>query len=248
MKTTGQIVAGVRRLLRRPSDVKFSDEDIRAEITNLCTQYVQQQSLAIRDRTSETADVVITEAPIDYYINLTDINDFEEQRLEYNLASDQSSDHWYAATIVPMATWTENFNSDRVVAAFYGSSDESTPALVKINLTPDNVSARDWRLTYRSPLVKALQQGTRPPLPAGHLPMLEREAAILLMPTVVDNSEEWIAWMGRTLPIYEAKLMEQKSDWLNYLQMSDEPEIQPIQRFDRPGRTRRTVMPYVPAQ
>lgn len=248
IETAGQIVVGVRRLLRTPSDLKLPSAHIRAELTDLCRGYIEEESLSPRDRTSQVADIRITEAPIDYYVNMGDVADYEEQMLEYTLASNSSTDHWYKANIVPLSTWSVHFNRDYVAAAFYGSEDETAPARVKINLTPDEVAWRLWRLTYRMSFVTALQTGENPPLPAAHIPMLKREAAILLMPQVQDNSPEWIEWMQRTLPIYEAKLMEQKAAWREYLVSSVEQQEQPIARNDRYGQRRSGVRPYVPAQ
>lgn len=248
MKTLEQIIAGVRLLLRRPSDIELPDEDIRKILNDNCAQYVQQQSLAIRNRTSKVVDLQLTEAEHDFAINFNGAEDFEEQALEFSLATNSSTDHWYKANIVPLSTWATHFSREYVAASFYGVANGVAPGYVKINLTPDDVLARLWRLTYREPMVLALQYGNKPPLPAGHMPMLEREAACLLMPLVRNTSAEWLAWCDHWLPLYETKLLEQKRDWQSYLDSSDEPQEQPLQRSDRHGRSTQRVRPFVPLQ
>jgi hypothetical protein len=248
METVAQIMVGVRRLLRGVSDVKLSDDSIRAELRDLCVQYRQQESLSLRERETDVTDITLTEAPIDYNVNAGQLEDFEEERLEMSIASASAQDHWYEVVIVPLSTWAAHFNEGYAAASFYGSSDRCSPAKVRLNLTPEQVGGRLWRLTYREPLVTAMQRGDRPPLATGHLPMLKREAAMLLMPQVMDDSLEWVEWMGRTLPIYQGKLVEQKADWRNYLTSSVEPQEQPIPRSDRYGSRRRAIRPYVPAQ
>lgn len=249
--TAQQIVTGVRVLLRRPSDLKLPDDDILEVVNDLCRQYIQEESLSLRDRRSEVAPVTITaiDSPgADFSVTLAGVPDFEAQKLEAaNTVGPVFG--WGEVLIVPLDAWTSHFAHGRPVASFYGSSSLSTPAKVKLNLIDTEVANLQFRLTYRLPLLTVVQMGDKPPIPSGHLPMLKREAAILCAPLVQDDSDTWQGWMGANLPLYVTKLSELKRNWKDYLDSSVEPQIQPINRSDRHSISdRRLIRPYIPPQ
>jgi hypothetical protein len=248
--TAQQIITGVRVLLRRPSDIKLPDDDILEVINDLCREYIQEESLTIRERRTEVSPITITalDTPLaDFTVSLPGIPDFEPEKLEYASATGPLF-AWAEATIVPFESWARHFNRGYAAAAFYGSSSLSTPYKVKLSWSEDQAALLQFRLSYRLPLITVIQLGDKPPIPAGHLPMLKREASILCAALVKDDSTEWVAWMERTIPLYVSKLGTLKKNWRDYLESSVEPQIQPIGRSDRYGGGVRRLAPFIPPQ
>ncbi len=250
--TAQQIVTGVRVNLRRPSELKLPDDDILEKINDLCREYVQEANLAIREHRTVVAPLTVTvpddSTVADFLISDFEVPDFEPHKLEYaNLLG--PTFNWHEITIVPFEAWARNYAAGRVVASFYGSSQTATPAKLKLNLLDTQLDGLQFRLSYRLPLLTIIQMGDKPPIPSAHMPMLKLEAAILCMPLVRDDSDEWIAWMDRTLPLYTSKLQNLKKNWRDYLETSVEPQIQPIARSDRSNlSSRRPVQPFIPTQ
>lgn len=256
--TGQQFVTGVRILLRRPSDLELADDDILKIGNDLCVQYAQEQSLSTRDRRTEVAPITITPGDTvddaDFVALLDGVSDFEVEALEYApLASTDGIIPWREAVVVPRAAWRRHFTQDYVAAAFYGSSSLQTPCKVKLTLLDSQVERLQFRVTYRLPLLTIMQMGDKPPIPLAHMPMLEREAAILCAPLVQNDSESWKSWKrenidGEKSP-YWMKVSELKANWKAYLDTSVEPQIQPIPRSDRANRSiRRFVRPFIPSQ
>lgn len=250
--TAQQIVTGVRILLRRPSELKLPDDDILEVINELCQEYVEEESLSIKSHSTVVSPLTIAvpedDSEADFEISDFEVPDFKVEKLEYaNLLG--PTFNWQEITVVPFETWARHYSQGRMVASFYGSSQTTTPAKVKLSLLDTQVENLQFRLSYRLPLLTIVQMGDKPPIPSAHMPMLKREAAILCAPLVKDDSEEWIAWMARTLPLYATKLQNLKKNWRDYLQSSVEPQIQPMTRTDRANRSsRRPVMPFIPTQ
>lgn len=250
--TTQQIVTGVRVNLRRPGDIKLPNEDIQEKINDLCRQYIQEESLQIRDRRTVVAPLTITvpedNTVADFEITDFAVPDFEVQRLEVANATGPTF-IWQEADVVPFEAWARHYTQNHVVASFYGSSDTSTPAKVKLSLLDSEVPRFQFRVSYRLPLLTIVQLGDKPPIPSAHMPMLKLHAAILCMPLVKDDSLEWVAWMARTLPLYESQLTALRSNWKDYLDSSVEPQVQSIRRSDRAEYARRRpVRPFIPSQ
>lgn len=256
--TAQQFVTGVRILLRRPSDVELPDDDILKIGNDLFLQYIQQESLSTRDRRTEVAPIEITAGAevtdADFTALVDGVTDFEPQLLEYApLTSSDGNIPWRELRIVPLAAWSRHYTGNIPVAAFYGSSSLQTPCKVKLSLLDSEVARLRFRVTYRLPLLTIVQMGDRPPIPLAHLPMAEREAAILCAPLVLNDSTSWKEWVRDNIAgessLYRVKLGELKADWKAYLDTSVEPQIQPIQRFDRATQSRqRPVRPFVPPQ
>lgn len=256
--TAQQIITGIRVLLRRVDDIALPDTDILEVLNDLCKQYVQEESLATRDRRTEVAPVTITEGATnddaDFTCELEGIADFEPLKLEYApLNTPDGILPWREITIVPFAAWATHFNGGYRAAAFYGSSSLATPCKVKLTFLDSQVELLRFRLSYRLPLLTIVQQGDRPPIPSAHLPMLKREAAILCAPLVQDDSASWKTFKAENIDGvnsgYMLKLAELKANWKAYLETSVEPQIQPIKRSDRANLSNRLpVRPFVPPQ
>lgn len=238
------VVARIRMLLRRVDDIVLPDQDIETVCNQLLRGYLQQRNLRIRDRGTQVTETTLSETELagEYLINVP-IGEFELEKLEYRGIL-ESSDTEVRGTVVlvPLSTFNERANDDAIVGSHYGGNR------IRLNLLAEDVDNVTWVITYRESLLSAVQGGQRPPLPSGHLPMLEHEAALLCMPLVDIDDDDWVAWMERTTPVYAAKLIEEKGFWVDYLETGIEPQVQPITRSDRHragGRSR--FRPYVPA-
>lgn len=251
--TAQSLIAGVRVLLRRPSELKLHDDDILEVLNDLCKEYVEEESLSIREHSTKVSPLTLTipddDTDADFNISDFEVPDFKAERLEYANAIGEAF-VWREATIVPLEAWARHYSQGYVAASFYGSSQESTPAKLKLAFLDSQLENWQFRLTYRLPLLTVVQLGDKPPIPSAHLPMLKREAAILCAPLLDDDSPEWIAWMDRNLPLYVAKLQNLKKNWRNYLESSVEPQVQPIVRTDRAALrgARVSARPWIPNQ
>lgn len=226
--------------------MQLPQEDIREELNDLCVSYVEEAKMAPRDRRSVVSLLSITPAETDYAVNLENAPDFEEQMLEASLITDGN---WYKVGMVEINQWADQFDQGRTIACFYGNADDATPPRLKLNLAPEQVALRNFRLTYRLPMTTILQYGSKPPLPAAHIPMLKREAAILLAPQVINETDWWKNWMKETIPVYVAKLADLKLKWKAYLDSGDDSEMQPIRPFNSfRQRGSRGPLPFVPLQ
>lgn len=235
METTQQVLTGIRILLRRVSDLKLPDEDLLLLLNDELKGRVQDMDLGGREQRTETVDLTIDEDDIDYLINLPEVPEFEPVRLEYSLATPILPGQvvaWREAAIVTGAAWSSQFDMGRVVAHFYGSASLDEGMKVRLNIDPGSLSGYLWRLTYRRPLLNIVQTGDTPPIPTHLLPMVKTAVAIKAMPIVKDDSEEWVKWINRTLPIYESDLIRWEQRWEQYLNSSVEPATQAIRPFN----------------
>lgn len=249
MRTNQQVLIAVRVLLGRVSELALPDDDILKEVNDLCQEYVQELSLNLQDRRTTISLLTLTPAPdTDWVVNMPNVPDFEPERLEYANTTGETF-QWREAPVVPLSSWSRHYSEGYVAAAFYGTSAESTPARVRLALLDEQVPNLQFRLTYREPLLRALQSGDKPPIPMANVPMLEREAAIRCMPLVQDKSGDWKEWVNKWMPLYVDILGGQKKLWREYLDTSMEPQVQPIARSDRAAQsTHRPVRPYIPLQ
>ncbi|HKS27825.1 MAG TPA: hypothetical protein VJS44_08400 [Pyrinomonadaceae bacterium] len=232
MDTTGEVIAGVYTLLRRPSDPQqLAYLDVLERLNDILRGYVQDMDLGGRDRRTETAEVAIDEDDIDYLIRLPNVPDFEPVSLEYGL-TDSTTQSWRAAQVVSFNSWPKHYGQGYVAASFYGSSGLQEGIKARLSLTPDEVGRRTWRITYRLPLLAIVQMGERPPIPTNFLPMLKYETAIACMPIVNDDSDEWKAWKKENLPVYVGLLQGWKERWEEYLSSSVEPNQQPLRGYN----------------
>lgn len=251
--TMQQIIAGVRVLLRKVSDIKLPDDDIKQMANDLLRGYTQDLDLSARDHKTRIVEVEFDEAEMsgEYYVSGVSAPDFEPEKLEYSLTPETPTS-WREAHIVPLATWSRQMNEGYVAASFYDWNKR-----VRLNLTCDEVCGFCWKLTYREPLLTVVQTGGRPLLPSNHLPMFKRELAIACIPLVVDESDEWIKWTERTLILWEAELGDRENPkshtmrgrWRDYLDDSVEPQIQTVKPYDsfrRAGRVNKRG--YLPMQ
>jgi hypothetical protein len=249
METTQQVKTGIYILLRRPSDVKLPDDDVLLLLNDELRGRVQDMDLGGRDQRTETVDLTIDQDDIDYLINLPEVPEFEPVRLEYSLATPGFAS-WRDVSIVTGASWANQFDLGRIAASFYGSAALDQGMKLRLNIDPGTLANYLWRLTYRRPLLSILQSGDSPPIPTHFLPMVKLSVAINAMPIVRDDSAEWIAWMNRTLPLYEAELVRWEERWQQYLDSSVEPSTQPIRPFNffRQRRIRTTRAFLTPQQ
>lgn len=238
-----QIRARVRMLLRRVSDLKLPDPDIDTVIDQVLRGKVQDLSLNGRDQATVVEEVTLTEtgALMEFIVDVS-VDEFEAEKLEYVAASDPRNQFVGQVVVVPLSAWNSHAAAGSLVASFYGGDK------VRMNLSVEDACSVCWQLTYREPLLAIVQSGSKPPIPTGHLEMIDYEVAIKCMPLVEDDTAEWKEWKAETLPVYEGVLKADLARWQNYLDSSVEPQIQPIVRSDR-HRSARPIrpLPYVPA-
>lgn len=246
--TMQQVIARIRALLRRPSEAKLPYQDIQERANARLRGYVQDQQLNLKELRTEIVEVPIVEDDIDYLVSMPNVPDYEPVRLEYN-AFDGVNASWYEVHLVPFSSWTQHFPGPRVTGSFYGSFALQEGMKLKLNIEPADVGNRLWRLSYRTPLLNAVQLGERPPIPTNHLPMLEYDSAVDCFPLVRDESESWLGWMRRTEPIYLTRSEQEHTRWQQYLESSVEPRIQDLPRFDANRRNpRRKIRAFWPVQ
>src|ERR1051325_3047930 len=225
METTQQVLVGIRILLRRVGEAKLPHDDLLLLLNDELKGRVQDMDLGGRDQRTETVDLTIDQDDIDSLINLPEVPEFEPVRLEYSLVTPPVS-AWREAAIVTGASWSSQFDMGRIAASFYGSAALDEGMKIRLNIDPGTLAGYLWRLTYRRPLLNIVQTGDTPPIPTHLLPMVKVAVAIKAMPIVKDDSDEWLAWMKRTLPIYEADLVRWEERWAQYVNSSVEPATQ----------------------
>lgn len=251
--TMQMIVAGVRTLLRRVSDIKLSDGDIKERADRLLRSYTQDMVLSARDHKTRVVEVEFDELDIagEYLVSGIAVPDFEPEKLEYTDTVDAPTS-WREARIVPLATWGRQMNEGYVAVSFYDWNKR-----IRCNLIATAVSALSWRLAYREPLLTILLSGDRPLLPSAHIPMFEMELAIACIPLVLDTSAEWLDWVARAVPGWNDELGDRESPkghtlrgrWRAYLDASVEPQIMDVRRSDRHRRGGRVnTRGYLPRQ
>lgn len=232
MDTTQQTIAGVYTLLRRPSESKLHYMDALERMNDILRGYVQDMDLGGRDQRTETASVTIDEDDIDYLVRLPNVPDFEPVRLEYAPLAYSQYQPWFAARVVPLSSWETHFGQNYTAASFYGSTGLQDGMRLRLNLDPSMVSDREWRITYRVPLLTIVQLGERPPIPTNFLPMLKYDTALDCMSIVSDDTEDWKKWVAENTQKYAARVLEWRARWEEYLNSSVEPSTMPVPRFD----------------
>lgn len=244
METTQQVLVGIRILLRRVSEAKLPNDDLLLLLNDDLKGRVQDMDLGGRDQRTETVAVTIDDDDIDYLITLPEVPEFEPVRLEYRLATPglNAVAVWREASVVTGASWSNQFDMGRIAASFYGSAALDEGMKVRLNIDPGTLASYQWQLTYRRPLLAIVQTGDSPPIPTNLLPMVKVAVAIKAIPIIQDDSPEWLAWVKRALPIYEADLVRWEERWEQYLGSSVEPATQPIRPFNffRQRRVRTT--------
>lgn len=243
-----QTIGGTYTLLRRPSQAKLHYEVVRERSADLLRGYVQDEQLSTQDHRTQVASVTMVPSDVDYILQMQDVPDYEETKLEYNPGTGGST-AWYDVKLVPFGAWEQHFDSPYIAAAFYGSDQLPDGRKVKLNLTQASVAAAQWQLSYRIPLLAALQMGDTPPLPSNFMAMVRYDLAVDCMPLVRDSSPEWKEWMKETKPDYIARVADWRIRWREYLERSVGQTIQQIKPFNHfRGRTRAGTRGYVPAQ
>lgn len=228
-------------------------EDARDELTSLCAGYVQDQDTAGRDRRTAVAEVDIVPADIDFDLSVPNVPDYEAAGLEYRAFDDTNERGWAQANLVPYAAFNAHAGGRAVVASTYGSYATPDGQKLKLNLTAEEASRLDWRLSYRLPLLAELQMGDRPPLPENFCPMVELDLAVACVGVVRSSRKEWADWVRDRLPLQLARLREWRNPegtgrWQKYLESSEEDAVQPRRYSDQFRRTggRRSTRGYVP--
>lgn len=176
--TTQQLIAGVRIRLRRVSEQKLPDEDIRLVLTDLLRGYYEDLRLSHRDRQSRTDEVVLTPSPTgeDYIVNLPDAQtEFEAEKLEVR-TTDGEFTSISEVRLVPYSTWSTHFGSGNLVGSFFGDNR------LVINLGPETIQGARWLLTYRPTVLATIERSAPLPLPSDFAAMLGIEAALLCIP------------------------------------------------------------------
>lgn len=247
METVQQVISGVYAYLRRPSELKLHPDDVKDLLNDELRGRVQDIDLLGREQRTESRDVTIDADDYDYRVRMSAVPDFEPMKLEYCAAP--NSRLWCEVVLVNHRAWKTQNWQDQVIGAFYGSIAVQDGCRLKLNLPPQAVGAYRWRLTYRVPFLRIVQEGERPPLPANFLPLLKVAVTLKAIPLVQDNSPEWAAWTERFIPIFTANLALWENRWQAYLETSVEAPTQPIKPFNHFRRSRRSsTRGYVPWQ
>lgn len=238
----------VYSLLRDPPQEKLYFEDVRDRLNDRLRGFVEDMDLSGRDHRTVTTDVDVTEDDIDYTVSVPNVPDFEPVTLEYSRNTNTSSRAWFQANLIPFAAWSQHAGTDRVVASFYGSYALVEGQKLRLNIAQADVARTYFRLSYRLPLLTLVQEGERPPIPEGNMPLLHYAGALDCIDIVKDDSPAWIAWVARTTPKYLNRYDEELKRWNAYLEKSVEDPIQPLRHFDTFRRGRRSGMPraYLP--
>lgn len=251
METTQQIISAVYTLLRRPSELKLHPDDVKDLVNDELRGRIQDLDLVGREQRTRSREVHIDMDETDYRVHLSGVPDFEPVGLEYSALAFAGTEYWAEATLVNIRSWTSQYNiaDNRVLGAFYGSLTLREGSYLRLNLDPQAVGDYRWRLTYREPLVRIVQEGERPPIPTNFLPIIKIAAALKAIPILQDNSKEWKAWVQNTVPIYTADLLRWEERWRVYLETSAEPPTQPMKSFNSFRRfLRRSTRGYLPRQ
>lgn len=246
--TLKQAMQAVYSLLRDPPQEKLYFEDVRDRLNDRLRGFVEDMDLSGRDHRTVTTDIDVAEDDIDYTVAVANVPDFEPVTLEYSRNTSSSSRAWYEAKLIPFAAWSQHAGTDRLVASFYGSFSLVEGQKLKLNIAQADVATTYFRLSYRLPLLTLVQEGERPPIPEGHMPLLHYGGALDCIDIVKDDSKPWIDWVARTTPKYLNRYDEELKRWNAYLEKSVEDPVQPLRAFDAFRRSRGRQMPraYLP--
>lgn len=241
METIQSVLAGSFALLRRPTFQELDYNDALDVLVDLLRGWIQDLDLGGRDMRTAVSDVTLSpdNASDDYLVNLQDIPDFEPIGLEFNLNTGNLSG-WGVVRKVDYDVYPSMFGSGRPVCAFYGSTAVPDGVKLRLNIVPEDVANRVWRLSYRLPLLSVVQMGDRPPIPTNMMRMVKLGLAIALAPLVKNNSDEWREWKRENLPIYRAEYLSWDNPddvynpgrWREYVNGGIGPTVQPATRFD----------------
>jgi hypothetical protein len=247
METFGQIVAGVYTLLRRPSEAKLPPADVRERLNDRFKRLVQEHGLSMKGSRTVVAPVTVSPSDVDFRIDLENIPDYEVLRLERGASYVGGETVWDEVAVVPFESWEQHFSGPRLAATFYGGP-ETGGVRVKLNATAEEMARWSWRLSYRLPLLIAMQSGDRPPLPSHFLPMAKLEGAIACAPLVNDQTPEWKGFLKTALPLYMTELQDWREQWTKYLDTTLEPQSVPVPPFNwfRRGHFRINPRAYLP--
>jgi hypothetical protein len=250
VETVQQVISGVYTLLRRPSELKLHPDDVKDLLNDDLRGRVQDIDLTGREQRTESKEVAVDADDYDYRIRMSTIPDFEATKLEYCAPVYANTEAWSEVLLMNQAVWKTHYSwQDKVIGSFYGSLAVQDGCRLKLNLDPSVANTFRWRLTYRVPFLRIVQEGERPPIPANFLPLLKTAVALKAIPIVQDNSPEWNNWTAKIVPIYSASLAQWEERWRTYLDTSVEPPTQPIKPFNHFRRhTRRTTRGYLPWQ
>ena len=137
------LISAIRGLLRRPSDLKLSYQDIREVIMDLLRGY--SRDLQVSDqyhRTDETQCTIQHLDSNDYILTIPNVQDVEAMGLSYADLTEQANNQnviWKQCTIVPLVYYAERHRIDPAVASFYGGLVVDNGIKVKLNLDQETV-------------------------------------------------------------------------------------------------------------
>jgi hypothetical protein len=164
---------------------------------------------------------------------MSTVPDFEPVKLEYCAPIYANYEAWSEVLLMNQAAWKTHYSwQDKVIGSFYGSLAVQDGCRLKLNLDPQVASTFRWRLTYRVPFLRIVQEGERPPIPSNFLPLLKTSVALQCLPIVQDNSPEWNNWTKFITPVYVARLQQWEERWRTYLDTSVEPPTMPTKPFN----------------
>jgi hypothetical protein len=248
MYTTKMCVARIFKLLGGPSATGLRQEqlyfeDVRDVINARLRAYVQDADLAGRDRRTARAELTVEADDVDFRASLPNVPDFEPEALEYSCGAG-----WRKVNLVSLQALRHH--RDGEWAAFYGSDSLESGQKLAFSGPSSAIASRTYRLTYRVPLLVAVQMGERPPLPENFMPMVEYDGAIDSYPLVRGVPDDYHAWWRRVEPIYTARAGEWRERYQSYLTRSVEDPAQPLPRFDdfRRWRARASPSAYLPRE
>jgi hypothetical protein len=248
MQTVGQIIAGIYMLLQYPEETELPYPSVKQAVDDIALNMVTDENVRGRaGRVVVSEDIAINRDAIDYTIDVPNAIDFEPLRLERATNAGGGYAAWEEVVIVPFEAWEAHYDQNYVAATFYGGREDGIRRL-KLNLDADDFGQSLWRLSYKTPLVVAAQEGSNPAIRQADIPLLKYAAAVLLIPQVQRHDKEWMEWVKLALPIYGEAVTDGRRRFREYLDHSPEPKTAPLPRADahRIPRYRRNKRAYLP--
>jgi PKD repeat protein len=231
-ETVGELISGVRSQLRRPADQKLPYTDIMDVLNDLLRGYSRDLHLSEQDHRTDEAQCTINQIDgNDHILTVAGINEVEPMALRYaastDVASNSAAVSWREVTIVPLDYFSERSVRDSAVASFFGGLVVDNGVKIKLNLGVDTVEKSVFWLRYRVPYVRVLRLCSKVSLPSDFIPMLKQEAAMLSLPRIRDNSEDFYKWRRANEPIFAANIANWRQRWQKFLDTSMEPNHAP---------------------
>lgn len=242
------LISGVRRMLRGPSDLKLPYRDIQDVLNLLNFGYSRDLNVSERDMRTDEAQCTLNHLDgNNYLLTVPGVADVEAMSLRFtnktNLANVTNGITWQEVTIVPIDYYAERHTKDAALCSIFGGMIVENGVKVKMNLSLEQVEDSAWWVRYKVPFLRVLTLASKFPLPADFKPMMLMEAAVMCLPRMRDDSKAFYDWRKANEPIFGASIVDWGRRWKEFLEMSTEPNHSPKPTFNsyrgrrhRPGQ------------